>query len=107
MVRPDAIVKIQNITADLLPGFVFACVAIGWHPICFQSVEEAFHWTIIPAVPPSADTLLYPVTPKKLMIFQFGILTSWDAMEHNVLWLATHLIRHLQGTAYQCSISIR
>lgn len=50
MVRPDAIVIIQNITADLLPGVVFACVVIGWHSFCFQTAEEAFHWTVIPAV---------------------------------------------------------
>ncbi len=61
----------------------------------------------IPAVSPSADTLLYPVTPEKLLIFQSCILTSLVAMEHDVPRLTTHLIRHPQGTAYQGSIGIR
>ncbi len=78
-----------------------------WHPFCFQTAEEAFHWTVIPAVSPSADTLLYPVTPEKLLIFQSCILTSLVAMEHDVPRLTTHLIRHPQGTAYQGSIGIR
>lgn len=83
MVRPDAIVIIQDITANLLPGLVLAYVTIRRHPFCFQTAEDAFHRTVIPAVSPSADTLLYPVTPEKLLIFQSCILTSLVAMEHD------------------------
>lgn len=107
MVRPDVIVIIQDITANLLPGLVLAYVTIRRHPFCFQTAEEAFHWTVIPAVSPSTDTLLYPVTPEKLLIFQSCILTSLVAMEHDVPRLTTHLIRHPQGTAYQGSIGTR
>lgn len=107
MVRPNTIVIIQDINADLLPGLVLAYVTISRHPFCFQTAEEALHGTVILAVSPSTDTLLYPVTPKMLLIFQSCILTSLVAMEHDVPRLTTHLIRHPQGTAYQCSIGIR
>ncbi len=76
MVRPNTIVIIQDINADLLPGLVLAYVTISRHPFCFQTAEEALHGTVILAVSPSTDTLLYPVTPKMLLIFQSCILTS-------------------------------
>lgn len=107
MVGPDAIVVMQDITADLSPGLVLACIAISRHPFCFQTAEEAFHGTVIPAVSPSTDALLYSVTPENLLIFQAGILASLVAMEHDVPRLTTRLIGHPQGTAYQRCIGIR
>lgn len=106
MVRPDAIVIIQDITANLLPGLVLAYVTIRRHPFCFQTAEEALQGTIIPAVSLSADALFYSVTPDKLLIFQACILTSLVAMEHDITRLTTRLTGHLQGAAYQCGIGI-
>ena len=107
MVRPDAVVVIQDITADFSPGFVPAYVTIHRHPFCFQTAEEALHGTVIPAVSPPTDALFYSVTPENLLIFQTGILTSLVAMEHDTMWVTTRLIGHPQRIAYQCGIGIR
>jgi len=40
-----------------------AYVTHHWHPFCFQTAEEAFHWAVIPEFSPPADALLYSVTP--------------------------------------------
>lgn len=106
MVRSDAIVVVQYVIINLLPGLVLACVTIRWHPFCFQTAEEAFHGAVIPAVSPPADALLYSVTPEKLLIFQPCILTSLVAMEHDISWLTTRLTGHPQSAAYQCGIGI-
>lgn len=106
MVRSDTAVVVQYVIINLLPGLVLVDVTIRWHPFCFQTAEEAFHWAIIPAVSPPTDTLLYSVTPENLLIFQACILASLVAMEHNIMWLTTRLIGHPQGIAYQCSIGM-
>ena len=80
MVRSDAVVVVQYVIINLLPGLVLACITICWHPFCFQTAEEAFHGTVIPAVSPATDALSYSVTPKKLLIFQTCILASLDAL---------------------------
>lgn len=80
MVRSDAIVVVQYVIINLLPGLVLACVTTRWHPFRFQTAEEAFHGAVIPAVSPSADALFYSVTPEKLLIFQACRLTSMDAL---------------------------
>ncbi len=59
MVRSDTVVVVQYVIINLLPGLVLVDVTIRWHPFCFQTAEEAFHWAIIPAVSPPTDTLLY------------------------------------------------
>lgn len=100
MVRSDAIVVVQYVIIKLLPGLVLSSVTIRWHPFCFQTAEEAFHRTIIPAVSPSPDALFYSVTPEKLLIFQACILTSLVAMEHDITRLDTCLTGHPQGAAY-------
>lgn len=107
MMRSDAIVVIQYITADLPLGLILACVTIRRHPFCFQTAEEAFHGAVIPAVSPPTDALLYSVTPEKLLIFKSGILASLIAMEHDLPRLASRLTGHPQGTTYQRCISIR
>ncbi|PVY73787.1 hypothetical protein C7330_3013 [Pectobacterium versatile] len=107
MMRSDAIVVIQDITADLSPGLVLTCVTICRHPFCFQTTEEAFHGAVIPAVSPPADALLYSVTPENLLIFKACILAPLVAMEHDITGLTTRLIGHTQSTAYQCGIGMR
>lgn len=107
MMRSDAIVVIQNITADFSPGLILPRVTIRRHPLCFQTTEEAFHGTVILAVPPPTDALLYPVTPENLLIFKTCRLASLVAMEHNITRLTTRFIGYPQGTAYQCSIGMR
>ncbi|MCZ6323942.1 histidinol dehydrogenase, partial [Escherichia coli] len=38
---PDSqVILLTPEVSGLLPGHVFACVAIGWHPFCFQTAEE-------------------------------------------------------------------
>lgn len=106
MVRSDAIVVVQYVIINLLPGLILTCITIRRYPFCFQTAEEAFHWAVIPAVFPLADALTYSVTPDKLLIFKAGILASLSAMEHDITWLATHLTGHPQGTAYQRCIGI-
>ena len=61
----------------------------------------------IPAVSPPTDALIYSATPEKLLIFKACILASLVAMEHDIPGLATRLIGHPQGTAYQCGIGMR
>lgn len=107
MVRSDAVVVVQYVIINLLPGLVLACVTIRWHPFCFQTTEEAFHGTVIPTVSPPTDALIYSATPDKLLIFKACILVSLVAMEHNIPGLTTRLIGHPQGTAYQCGIGMR
>lgn len=102
----DAVVVVQYVTINLLPGRVLAGATIHWYPFCFQTAEEALQGTIIPAVSLSADALFYSVTPDKLLIFQACILTSLVAMEHDITRLTTRLTGHLQGAAYQCGIGI-
>lgn len=81
MVRSDdAIVVIQDITADLSPGLVLTCVTIRRHPFCFQTTEDAFLGAVIPAVSPPTDALFCSVTPENLLIFQARILASLDAL---------------------------
>ena len=80
MVRSDTVVVVQYVIINLLPGLVLVDVTIRWHPFCFQTAEEAFHWAVIPAVSPPTDTLLYSVTPENLLIFQACILASLDAL---------------------------
>ena len=70
MVRSDAVVVVQYVIINLLPGLVLACVTIRWHPFCFQTAEEAFHGAVIPAVSPPTDALIYSATPEKLLIFK-------------------------------------
>ena len=74
MVRSDAIVVVQYVIINLLPGLVLACVTIRWHPFCFQTAEEVFHGAVISIVSPSADALIYSATPEKLLIFKACIL---------------------------------
>lgn len=107
MVRSDAVVVVQYVIINLLPGLVLASVTIRWHPFCFQTAEEAFHGAVIPAVSPPTDALIYSATPEKLLIFKVCILASLVAMEHDIPGLTTRLIGHPQGTAYQCGISMR
>lgn len=107
MMRSDAIVVIQDITAGLSPGLVLTCVTIRCLSFCFQTTEEAFHGAIIPAVSPPSDTLLYPVTPENLLMFKACILASLVTMEHDIMQLTTHLIDHPQCTAYQCGNGMR
>lgn len=107
MMRSDAIVVIQDITADLSLGLILTCVTIRRYPSCSQTTEEAFHEAIIPAVSPPADALLYPVAPDNLLIFKRYILDPSVAMEHDISRLSTHLIGHPQSTAYQCGIGMR
>lgn len=107
MVRSDAVVVVQYVTINLLSGFVLACVTIHRYPFCFQTAEEAFHGTIVPAVSPPTDALFYSITPEKLLIFQTGILASLIAMEHDIMRLTTRLISHPQSVAYQCGIGMR
>lgn len=107
MVRSDAVVVVQYVTINLLSGLVLACITFRRHPFCFQAAEEAFHRAVIPAVSPSTDALFYSVTSEKLLIFQARILASPVAVEHDIPRLATRLIGHPQGTAYQCGIGIR
>ena len=80
MVRSDAVVVVQYVIINLLPGLVLACVTIRWHPFCFQTAEEAFHGAVIPAVSPPTDALIYSATPEKLLIFKACILASLDAL---------------------------
>ncbi|EMV20572.1 hypothetical protein ECBCE034MS14_3380 [Escherichia coli BCE034_MS-14] len=51
--------------------------------------------------------MIYSATPEKLLIFKACILASLVAMEHDIPGLATRLIGHPQGTAYQCGIGMR
>lgn len=106
MVRPDAVVVIQDITADLSSGLVLTCITIRQHSFGFKTAEEAFHGAVIPAISPPTDALLYSVTPEKLLIFQTCILASLIVMEHDISRLVTHFICYPQGVAYQCGIDI-
>lgn len=50
MVRPDAFVVIQDITADLSAGLVLTCITIRRHPFGFKTTEEPFQGAVISAV---------------------------------------------------------
>lgn len=89
MVRSDAVVVVQYVIINLLPGLVLACVTIRWHLFCFQTAEEAFHGAVIPTVSPPTDALIYSAAPDKLLIFKVCILASLVAMEHNIPGLTT------------------
>ena len=102
MVRSDAVVVVQYVIINLLPGLVLACVTIRWHPFCFQTAEEAFHGAVIPAVSPPTDALIYSATPEKLLIFKACILASRS------LWNTTSGVGHAshRSSAGHC-LSVR
>lgn len=102
----DAIVVVQYVIINLLPGLVPTCVTIRRHPFCFQTAEEAFHRAVVSAVSPPTEALVYSVTPEKLLVFKACILASLVAMEHDIARLTTRFMGHLQGTAYQCGIGM-